>query len=164
MRSLPLPTDTQASVFALCLGATTDPGRQARLTAIAASLAASGVTYHANATAASLHHVERRPSVGGVTKAELTGLYEEHLSKTSGAARAVYDRIRSAAPNNRCPLCGVGSVAHCDHHLPKSRYPDCPFCRPTWCPHVISAMTRSERSILPRPNNKPSILISTSIC
>ena len=124
MRSLPLPTDTQASVFALCLGATTDPGLQTRLTAIAASLATSGVTYHANATAASLHHVERRPSVGGVTKAELTGLYEEHLSKTSGAARAVYDRIRSAAPNNRCPLCGVGSVAHCDHHLPKSRYPD----------------------------------------
>jgi hypothetical protein len=54
----------------------------------------------------------------------LAGLYDTHLSSTNGAARIVYDRIRNAAPNNRCPLCGVGNVAHCDHHLPKSRYPD----------------------------------------
>ena len=124
MRNLPPPTDTQASVFALCLDATTDPGLHARLTAITANLANAGVTYQANAAAASLHLVSRVPSVGAVTKPELTGLYETHLSATNGAARAVYDRIRNAAPNNRCPLCGVGNVAHCDHHLPKSRYPD----------------------------------------
>lgn len=124
MRSLPLPTDTQASVFALCLGATTDPDLHARLTAIAANLATAGITYQANATAASLHLILRVKTVGAVTKPELTGLYEAHLSATNGAARAVYDRIRNTAPNNRCPLCGVGNVAHCDHHLPKSRYPD----------------------------------------
>lgn len=124
MRSLPLPTDTQADVFALCLGATTDPGLHARLTAISANLATVGATYQANAAAASLNLIPRVQSVGAVTKPELTGLYEAHLSKTKGAARAVYDRIRNAAPNNRCPLCGVGNVAHCDHHLPKSHYPD----------------------------------------
>lgn len=124
MRSLPLPTDTQASVFSLCLGATADPALHARLTGIAANLATAGVMYQANATAASLHLISRVTSVGAVTKPDLMGLYEEHLSATNGAARAVYDRIRNAAPNNRCPLCGVGSVAHCDHHLPKSRYPD----------------------------------------
>ena len=124
MRSLPLPTDTQASVFALCLSATTDPGLHARLTAITANLVTVGATYQANAMAASLNHIPRVQSVGAVTKPELTELYEAHLSKTKGAARVVYDRIRNAAPNNRCPLCGVGNVAHCDHHLPKSRYPD----------------------------------------
>lgn len=124
MRSLPLPTDTQASVFALCLAATADPNLQTRLTAIARSLAIAGALYQTNATAASLNLVPRVQSVGAVTKPELIGLYKEHLSKTKGAARAVYDRIRNAAPNNRCPLCGVGNVAHCDHHLPKSRYPD----------------------------------------
>lgn len=124
MRSLPLPNDTQADVFALCLGATTDPNLHTRLTAIAADLSSAGATYQANATTASLNLIPRVQSVGAVTKAELIGLYEEHLSKTKGAARAVYDRIRNAAPNNRCPLCGVGNVAHCDHHLPKSRYPD----------------------------------------
>jgi hypothetical protein len=96
----------------------------ARLTAIAANLATAGVTYQANATAASLHLISRVTSVGVVTKPELTGLYKGHLSATKGAARAVYDRIRNAAPNNRCPLCGVGNVAHCDHHLPQSHYPD----------------------------------------
>lgn len=124
MRSLPLPTDTQADVFALCLGATTDPNLHARLTAITTNLAAASATYQANAAAASLNLIPRVQSVGAVAKPELTGLYETHLSKTKGAARAVYDRIRNAAPNNRCPLCGVGNVAHCDHHLPKSRYPD----------------------------------------
>lgn len=124
MRTLPLPIDTQAEVFALCLGATTDQSLHARLAAIAVPLATAGATYQANAAAASLNLVPRVPDVGEVTKPELTGLYEAHMSKTKGAARAVYDRIRNAAPNNRCPLCGVGNVAHCDHHLPKSRYPD----------------------------------------
>lgn len=124
MRSLPHPTDTQADVFALCLAATTDPDLHARLTAITANLATASATYQANAAAASLNLIPRVQSVGAVTKTEMTGLYEAHLSKTKGVARAVYDRIRNAAPNNRCPLCGIGNVAHCDHHLPKSRYPD----------------------------------------
>lgn len=124
MRCLPLPTDTQADVFALCLAATTDPNLYARLTAISSALAAAGVNYQTNAASASLNQIPRVEMVGAVTKKELIGLYETHLSKTKGAARAVYDRIRNAAPHNRCPLCGVGSVAVCDHHLPKSRYPD----------------------------------------
>jgi hypothetical protein len=124
VRNLPLPTDAQADVFALCLGATADPNLHARLTAITTNLATAGAMYQANAAAATLNLVPRVQSVGAVTKPELTELYEAHLSKTKGAARAVYDRIRNAAPNNRCPLCGVGNVAHCDHHLPKSRYPD----------------------------------------
>lgn len=124
MRILPLPTDTQASVFSLCFGATTDPDLRARLTAITANLAAVGEIYQASATAASLHLMPRVQMVGAVTTHELVSLYVTHLSATKGAARAVYDRIRNSAPNNRCPLCGVGNVAHCDHHLPKSHYPD----------------------------------------
>lgn len=102
----------------------TDPDLRARMTAIAANLAAVSVTYAEYAAVASLHLIPRVESVGAVTKPELARLYEVHLSASNGAARAVYDRIRNAAPNNRCPLCGVGNVAHCDHHLPKSRYPD----------------------------------------
>lgn len=124
MRSLPVPADTQTDVFNLCLGATADAGLQTRLAAIAAPLAAAGINYQAHATAATLDLMPRVGAVGAVTKNELKSLYEAHLSKTKGAARAVYDRIRNSAPNNRCPLCGVGNVAHCDHHLPKSRYPD----------------------------------------
>ncbi len=124
MRSLPIPTDTQSDVFNLCVGATADPVMRARLAAIAIPLAAAETSYHLHAAAASLNLIPRVLAVGAVTKAELKALYETHLSKTRGAARGVYDRIRNAAPNNRCPLCGVGNVAHCDHHLPKSHYPD----------------------------------------
>jgi len=124
MRCLPIPSDTQADVLALCLSATTDPDLHARLTAITAHLTSAEIAYEANAVGATLNNIPRVQSVGAVTKTELTGLYEAHLSKTKGSARAVYSRIRNAAPNNRCPLCGTGTVAHCDHHLPKSRYPD----------------------------------------
>lgn len=124
MRSLPIPSDSYSDVFALCLDATQDANLHSRLTTISSTLAATNAAYQTNATEATLHLIHRVLSVGGVTKDELKGLYEAHISKTRGAARPVYDRIRNAAPNNRCPLCGVGSVAHCDHHLPKSRYPD----------------------------------------
>lgn len=142
MRILPPPTNTYADVFALCLAATDDPSLLGRLTAIGATLAATNGSYQMHATQASLHLIPRVLSVGSVSKDELKDLYKTHLSNTRGAARQVYDRIRNAAPNNRCPLCGVGSVAHCDHHLPKSRYPDlailpmnlvpaCHFCNDT---------------------------------
>lgn len=142
MRTLPLPSDTPAQVFATCLGATTEPGLNTRLAAISGVLATTAASYHAHAAAGSLNLVPRVLSVGTVTKAELVELYSEHLSSTNGAARAVYDRIRNAAPLKRCPLCGIGTVAHLDHHLPKSRYPDlaivpanlvpaCHFCNDT---------------------------------
>lgn len=124
MRRLNLPTDTQADVFALCLSATTDPDLHARLTAITENLATTAAAYEECAASGSLNLIPRVNSIGAVTKPELKDLYELHLSKKGGVARAVYDRIRNSAPNNRCPLCGVGNVAHCDHHLPKSLYPD----------------------------------------
>lgn len=124
MRTLPIPADTQASVFALCIGGVADDGLQARLMAVSALLTASGTNYEAHALAQSLHLVPRLTSVGKVSKEELKALYGDHLSSETGAARDVYDRIRNSSPNKRCPLCGVGTVAQVDHHLPKSRYPD----------------------------------------
>ena len=142
MRTLPLPSETQAQVFAACLSATADSGLSSRLAAISGTLATTATNYNSHATAGSLDLIPRVTSVGSVTKAELLELYSEHLSSTSGAGRTVYDRIRNAAPLKRCPLCGVGTVAHLDHHLPKSRYPDlaihpanlvpaCHFCNDT---------------------------------
>lgn len=124
MRCLIPPIDTFEGVFQLCLSATARPEFKTRLASISVDLAEASANYHSSATNASLHLVPRLDSVGSVTKDELTGLYERHLSANNGAARAIYDRIRNSAPNNKCPLCGVGNVAHCDHHLPKGRYPN----------------------------------------
>lgn len=124
MRPLPLPLDSFVDVYALCTAATADIELRARLLQIAPTLHATATLYDEKARQASLHSIARRDTVGDVTKAELKALYKMHLSSANGAARAVYDRIRSSAPHNKCPLCGIGTVAHCDHHLPQSKYPD----------------------------------------
>ncbi len=124
MRSLPPPTDNFDDVYALCTGATFDAELRARLLAIAPTLHDTAALYDEKARLADLHSIERRETVGDVSKAELKALYKTHLSSSKGAARSVYDRIRSSAPHNKCPLCGIGTVAHCDHHLPQSKYPD----------------------------------------
>ncbi|WP_447901261.1 hypothetical protein [Stenotrophomonas sepilia] len=124
MRQLPFPTDSFDYVYALCTSATADAELRARLLDIVPTLSATAALYDERARQAELHSIERRNAVGDVTKEELKALYKTHLSATKGAARAVYDRIRSSAPHNKCPLCGVGTVAHCDHHLPQSKYPD----------------------------------------
>jgi 5-methylcytosine-specific restriction endonuclease McrA len=124
MRSLPLPSATTLDVFSICLTAIKDLGLQARLGAIGASLNASTAAYDVGANAETLHAIPRVTSVGTVTKEELIDLYSNHMSATNGAARSVYDQIRNAAPNKKCPLCGIGTVAVLDHHLPKAKYPD----------------------------------------
>lgn len=124
MRSLPLPSITCADVLPLCLSGITDASLHTRLSFITATLEASAESYDAHARSERLDLVPRVSSVGPVTKEELVDLYSDHLSATKGAARAVYDQIRNSAPNKKCPLCGVGTVAVLDHHLPKSSYPD----------------------------------------
>lgn len=142
MRWLPLPTDSFVDVYELCTGATVDEKLKARLLAIRPILLDTAALYAQKAGRAELHEIIQNDAVGEVTKAELKGLYKAHLSATKGAARNVYNRIRSSSPNNKCPLCGVGTVAHCDHHLPQSKYPDlavlplnlvpaCHFCNDT---------------------------------
>lgn len=142
MRPLPLPSVTITDILSMCLAAIKDPELQARLKAISPSLSATMADYDTRAKAEALHLMPRVPSMGAVTKDELIALYSSHVSATKGVARLVYDRIRNAAPNKKCPLCGIGTVAVLDHHLPKAEYPDlaiapsnlvpaCHFCNNT---------------------------------
>ena len=142
MRSLPKPTFTNLEVLNLCLTAIPDVGLQTRLLAISNDLDTATASYDVNATAKTLNLIPRVNTVGKVTKPELTSLYSDHMSKTNGVARHIYDSLRNLAPYKKCPLCGVGTVATLDHHLPKSKYPDlaifpcnlvpaCHFCNDT---------------------------------
>jgi hypothetical protein len=142
MRSIAIPAANSADVLNRCLNATADPVLKARLQAIVPNLAASATAYRANAVAERLDLQARVAAVGAVSKAELVDLYTTHLSATKGAARSIYDQIKNAVPNKKCPLCGVGTVAVLDHHLPKAKYPDlsvvpanlvpaCHFCNDT---------------------------------
>ncbi|WP_207461789.1 hypothetical protein [Azospirillum sp. SYSU D00513] len=143
MYALSKPAFAVTDVLAMCIGAiSTSDDLVNRLNAVKNTIEANEPLYDTHATNSLLNLIVRRTDLGSVTKAELIALYEDHLSATRGAARAVYDAIKNAAPNKLCPLCSIGSVAHVDHHLPKSRYPDlsvlplnlvpaCHFCNDT---------------------------------
>ncbi|MGU3358919.1 HNH endonuclease [Methylobacterium sp. M6A4_1b] len=142
MYKLGKPILAVSDVLASCIGALADIDLVARMNAVKGAIEANETLYETLATKSQLDLVVRLTDLGSVTKAELTALYEDHLSATRGAARPFYDAIKNAAPNKLCPLCSIGTVAHVDHHLPKSRYPDlsvlplnlvpaCHFCNDT---------------------------------
>ncbi|MBU9194443.1 hypothetical protein KTD33_07820 [Burkholderia gladioli] len=130
MRKLALPALTPVGVLSTCIAGVADPALVARLDAIRGTLLATAASYDQHASANALHLISRVENVGAVTKDELQSLYLDQMSATKGSARSMYDVLRSAAPHRKCPLCGIGTVAVLDHHLPKSKYPDlavCPF-------------------------------------
>lgn len=128
MRTLPLPSQPAAGVLATCIGGVRDQHLAARLRLAEPQLVAAAAGYDQLARAQGLHLVGQVQGVAGVGSAELQALYAGQMGATRGAARRVYDAIRNAPPNGKCPLCGVGTVSGLDHHLPKSRYPDLSVC------------------------------------
>ena len=125
-----MPAHAAADVLATCIGGVGDLALVQRLHAVEQQLINTATGYHQLALAQSLHQVPRVQGVGAVTRAELEALYAKQMSAIGGAARAIYDALRNAPSNGKCPLCGIGTVAVLDHHLPKARYPDlsvCPF-------------------------------------
>lgn len=130
MLTLARPALMPARVLSDCVGGCSDPALVSRLNTIEATLIATANQYDHLAKHQALHMVSRLAAVGPVSKTEMENLYSDQMSATQGAARAYYNAIRNAPANAKCPLCGVGTVAVLDHHLPKSKYPDlavCPF-------------------------------------
>lgn len=149
MRTIPVPTLVPSSVLSACIGGTANLALQARLQSIQPLLLATSAAYDQHARAQSLHLLPRVECVGAVSKDELTSLYTDQMSATSGAARSSYDAIRNSAPNGKCPLCGIGTVAVLDHHLPKSKYPDLSVC-PTNLVPACDFCNNAKRAKFPR--------------
>lgn len=122
MRPLPAPAIAVSDVLTDCITGA-DSSLQPRLESIRNSLIDREVAYRAAAKGTALHTLPRDLALDLVTADELKALYPDHLSATKGKARAHYNAIRNVK-HNRCPLCGAAAIAHLDHHLPKSRYPD----------------------------------------
>ena len=57
-----------------------------------------------------------------VTAKEMSWLYENKMVGKTAPGRPVYDAIKTASPQGRCPLCGHRDVTTVDHYLPKSAY------------------------------------------
>ncbi|MFY7927295.1 MAG: HNH endonuclease [Oligoflexus sp.] len=123
-----MPPYNTADLLALCISGIDDPALALRLQNIKQHLVTTSLTYNELAQANELHKVPQIQDVGNVIRAELEELYTKQMGSSAGAARAVYDAIRNAPPNGKCPLCGIGNVKCLDHHLPKSRYTDLSIC------------------------------------
>lgn len=123
-----MPSQAAPDVLATCIDGVADPALRLRMQAITAQLVADAANYDQLARVQSLHQVVRAPNVGAVTRLELEALYSKQMSATNGAARVTYNALRNAAPNGKCPLCGIGTVTVLDHHLPKARYPNLSVC------------------------------------
>lgn len=61
--------------------------------------------------------------VGGVTKDDMTWLYDNKFAKEGQGGRKYYDAIKLLPPFGTCPYCGQRKVSTLDHYLPKAMYP-----------------------------------------
>ena len=124
MWSLPRPAIDATDTLKACTWRMREQERRALLLGAAAQLTAAESQYTKAAELGTLHslrNLEDRDKDSQLRDAFLHA-YEDGLV-ASKAGRLLYDLLRAAAPDARCPLCGHGEVDTLDHHLPKSIYP-----------------------------------------
>ena len=146
MRKLSKPTDNFGvpfvvlDTFRLCISRVRNVELKSRLRSVEDNIAEAAVEFDLAAESVTLYTIDRSNSVAGiVTKDEMISVYTGRMVPSTQPGRPIYDKIKNAAPLNRCPLCDVGVVTTLDHHLPKSEYPALavtpnnlvPAC--TWC-------------------------------
>lgn len=56
-------------------------------------------------------------------KDNLKQLYSQQMVSKEKPARKYYDKLKSLAPLEKCPFCGIGQVSTLDHYLPKAEFP-----------------------------------------
>ena len=130
MHHLPTPSDENGvhlearEVFKLCISTVQNRTLRARLISIEGAVEDAASKYDAAASTTQLHLLPRTSDVGGVvSKAEMVNVYTQKMVPATQPGRPIYNRIISAPPLGRCPLCDVGFVSTLDHHLPKTEYP-----------------------------------------
>ncbi|MEU0946825.1 hypothetical protein ABZ379_29380 [Streptomyces canus] len=127
MWSLRPPRYDARTSYETCISRTREMGEQKRRTRLAAAadaVEASGDQLRAAAVEQTLHALDPEDfQIPGIRTDEkaVTWIYQNGM--VSGPGRAIYDELMSAPENERCPLCGHGTVSQLDHFMPKNSYP-----------------------------------------
>jgi HNH endonuclease len=124
MWPLATPTRLVGSVLTTCVSNIADPAAKTAYEDTAPLLLVAEDQFRTAAQNNSLYQFPTTTMVGTRTAKEMGWLYTQKMADPKAPGRAIYDEIRMAAPNGRCPLCGRGVVYTLDHHLPKAHYPD----------------------------------------
>lgn len=124
MKTLPEPDFTVQEVLQSCTAALRNKDLAHRLTGLLPVLEAAEQNYEALGSGARLFEIAPSHDVdGAVTSAEMSTMYKGTLSRHGSPARRFYDRLKTVAPNDICPLCGQRVVKTLDHYLPKAANP-----------------------------------------
>jgi len=124
MKTLPEPDFTVRDVLDSCAAGLRDRGLARRLAGVLPALEEAELDYATLGPDARLFEILSTEDVDRtVSSAEMSALYKGTLARQGSRARRFYDRLKTAAPNDICPLCGQRVVKTLDHYLPKSMYP-----------------------------------------
>lgn len=124
MKTLPEPDFNVQDVLESCTAGLRDKGLAGRLVGVLPTLKAAERDYVDLGPGARLFEIATSDDVSGsVSSTEMSTLYKGTLSRQGSRARRFYDRLKTAAPNDICPLCGQRVVKTLDHYLPKASYP-----------------------------------------
>jgi hypothetical protein len=129
MRRLPTPADENGQpfdageVFETCVSMVKNQELKDMLQAVRPLVEAAADDYNDKAASSRLFQTKSHDAVGGVSGAEMVKVYTGRMVPKNSKGRSVYDRIMTSPVNQRCPLCGIGTVGSLDHYLPKTLFP-----------------------------------------
>jgi hypothetical protein len=125
MRKLAPPTHLDPQeVFKLCVRRIRDQDLRLRMLSVVHEIGHASAAYAAAASVAAVYALnETGFDLTGVTRAEMSDIYEYKFAAKRAAGRRIYDEIKLAPRFGRCPLCGHRDVGTLDHHLPRARFP-----------------------------------------
>jgi hypothetical protein len=124
MRKLELPIEIARDVFLDCISIVEDTDLKARLTACAGLITDAATEFNTKITTNLAHTIARETVVNGNLSAkELSNVYTYRMAKKKTPGRSLYEKLKSAADNDICPICGHRIVTNLDHYMPKSLYP-----------------------------------------
>jgi len=123
MRRVQKPTEDAGEVFQTCIDIVRSTSLRARLSSIRPVIEAAADDYETSASSVMLHTLPTADHINGVTKDEMSDVYEFRMVRQGTPGRSIYDRLISAPIQGRCPLCGHGQVSTLDHYLPRSSFP-----------------------------------------
>jgi hypothetical protein len=123
MWTVPLPAAPAGPTYLSCIKGVRDKDLRDRLGKAADSVANADLCYReagADGMCGRLRQADFE--LPDVSAKEMAWLYENKMVGKTAPGRPVYDAIRTASPQGRCPLCGHRDVTTVDHYLPKSAY------------------------------------------
>lgn len=124
MRTLTKPEYDVGDILDVCISNIASEDLSSRLMGIKPLLKTAASDYEIAATNSKLYKIKSTSGIApNVTTDEMVNLYDQKLVKLKQPGRTIYEKIRSAPINDRCPLCAQRDVGSLDHYLPKTDFP-----------------------------------------